>query len=141
MDNQNYPHPKRIARCMLVSRTLRFMLPDDMADRALRILAPRPLPLAPSLALPDSHPFMGVPFLTFRFSGSSCCCCCCGTGLRAARPLALEPELAGSSLPRPACMEAAPMLRLSWRGLCSLQHGLLARLCTNVTRSRCSPSI
>ena len=63
---------------MMIPRTLRFMLPDDMADNALRIRAPRPLPPPTSLVPPESHPFMGVPFLAFRLSGWSCCCC---TGL------------------------------------------------------------
>ena len=54
------------------SRTLRFMLPDENAESAFRILDPRlePPPLPPPP--PESQFFMGVPFLTLRLVGGSC---------------------------------------------------------------------
>ena len=49
------------------------MLPEENADSALRIFAPR-LPPPPSFVPPpDSQPFMGVPFRVFRLGCASCC--------------------------------------------------------------------
>jgi hypothetical protein len=72
------------------------MLPDDKAESAFRILAPRlEPPPPPLLPPPDSQFFIGVPFLTLRFVVGSCC----AAGLRgAAERLSLADEGLGAGL-------------------------------------------